>query len=366
MARILTNRRMISWLVIFSITLSFHLEALANVKEPDKRETAAYVAFADNLLQGRFVFNPEEQEERMEAASPFSILIPVLIVGIVVFRGGSPVTTPFRPPTGGTSISAIDPQIASLLSKIVVNGADKTESIIEYALKKENVVYEKYIPNLLGGTLLTGTRAFAGKAMNGEGKEIQDSTVNFGVYQTAAGKRFIGPILTFKDVETAEQLKTIQLDFNPVIKEHSGDILQTTGNNLIALDEGSDLNKLVEVSDRRDDSGQVAPINCPKGFEHQTTIIKSISNTSNTALTGLELFIRDIVPQDGLVLDSDRELGGTGTMVGVPYVGNYADGILSPGEKVQVPISVCMQKEQKDLSITADVTGIEISHMAAE
>jgi hypothetical protein len=77
----------------------------------------------------------------------------------------------------------------------------------------------------------------------------------------------------------------------------------------------------------------------------------------NTSPDLTNLLVRVATLSNGnLLQNADGGAGGVGSSLTVPSTGAYADGILSPGQSVDVPFLICL-KQNKSFSFFVDVLG---------
>ena len=62
--------------------------------------------------------------------------------------------------------------------------------------------------------------------------------------------------------------------------------------------------------------------------------------------------------QDNLLQNADDGPGGVGATLTVPKSGDFSDGVLSPGEFVDVPFVICL-KQFTQFSFFVNVLGVE-------
>jgi hypothetical protein len=94
---------------------------------------------------------------------------------------------------------------------------------------------------------------------------------------------------------------------------------------------------------------------CPAGFSATFNFLGNLTNRSNASLT--ELAVRVWTLTNGnLLKNADAGPGSTGSTLTVPKVGSFADGVLSPGESVNVPFSICL-RDNSQFTFLVDVVG---------
>ncbi len=84
---------------------------------------------------------------------------------------------------------------------------------------------------------------------------------------------------------------------------------------------------------------------CPAGYAGKFTFTAQLTNKSDSpAMPGLDVLVQTLT-NGNVLLDpqTNTVLGGEGAVMEVPQVGQYADGLLSPDESVQVPFVVCLK-----------------------
>jgi hypothetical protein len=98
---------------------------------------------------------------------------------------------------------------------------------------------------------------------------------------------------------------------------------------------------------------------CPAGYAGKFTFSALLTNNAtNPAMPGLAVHVATLTNGNVLLDPQTNEvLGGTGAVLPVPKVGQYADGLMSPGESVQVPFVLCMKSFQP-FQFYVDVFGI--------
>ena len=98
---------------------------------------------------------------------------------------------------------------------------------------------------------------------------------------------------------------------------------------------------------------------CPAAFSGKFTFTALLTNkTGSPAMPGLT--VRVVTLTNGnLLLDpqTNAVVGGEGAEMTVPKVEQYADGLLSPGESVNVPFVVCLKTFQP-FQFFVDVFGV--------
>ena len=97
---------------------------------------------------------------------------------------------------------------------------------------------------------------------------------------------------------------------------------------------------------------------CPAGFVGTFSFSARLSNKSGSPpLSDLISKVMNL-SNGNLVQNADGGPGGVGATLTVAKTGNFADGILSPGEFVDVPFNICL-KNTDSFAFLIDVLGIE-------
>src|SRR5689334_5177340 len=90
------------------------------------------------------------------------------------------------------------------------------------------------------------------------------------------------------------------------------------------------------------------PNGCPPQFVGKFTFTALLGNKPASSVIS-DLVIRASTLTNGNILlapQTNATLGGAGADINVPEVGQYADGLLSPGESVDVPFVLCLRSFQ--------------------
>ena len=98
---------------------------------------------------------------------------------------------------------------------------------------------------------------------------------------------------------------------------------------------------------------------CPAGYVGKFTFTAQLTNKSDSpAVPGLDVFVQTLT-NGNLLLDpqTNVRLGGAGAVMEIPQVGQYADGLLSADETVDVPFVVCL-KTRQSFQFFVDVFGV--------
>lgn len=98
---------------------------------------------------------------------------------------------------------------------------------------------------------------------------------------------------------------------------------------------------------------------CPADFAGKFTLKALLTNKpASPAMPGIAVRVRTLT-NGNILLDpqTDAILGGQGAVMEVPKVGQYGDGLLSPGERVEVPFVLCLTAFQP-FQFFVDVSGV--------
>jgi Tol biopolymer transport system component len=101
------------------------------------------------------------------------------------------------------------------------------------------------------------------------------------------------------------------------------------------------------------------PTGCPAGFVGKFTFSARLTNKSSSpAMPGLDVFVQTLT-NGNVLLDpqTNAPLGGAGAIMEIPKAGQYADGLLSANETVDVPFVVCL-KTLQSFQFFVDVFGV--------
>ena len=82
---------------------------------------------------------------------------------------------------------------------------------------------------------------------------------------------------------------------------------------------------------------------CPVGFAGKFSFVGRLQSlASSPALTDLQVHVQTLT-NDNVLQNADDGPAGVGATVTVPKADDYADGVLDPGEQVDVPLVVCLR-----------------------
>jgi hypothetical protein len=95
---------------------------------------------------------------------------------------------------------------------------------------------------------------------------------------------------------------------------------------------------------------------CPAGFAGKFSFTATLTdNPSSAPLADLQIKV-NALSGDNLLQNADGGPAGVGATLTVAKVGQYADGLLSPGESVDVPFVICL-KALSSFDFLVDVLG---------
>jgi Tol biopolymer transport system component len=98
---------------------------------------------------------------------------------------------------------------------------------------------------------------------------------------------------------------------------------------------------------------------CPAGFVGKFTFTAQLTNKpTGPGMPGLDVLVQTLT-NGNVLLDpqTNTVLGGQGSVMEIPQVGQYADGLLSADETVEVPFVVCL-KTRQSFQFFVDVFGV--------
>ena len=81
-----------------------------------------------------------------------------------------------------------------------------------------------------------------------------------------------------------------------------------------------------------------------------------LTNTRRQVLSEVFVEVATLTPSN-LLHNADGGPGGVGARLTVPHEEDFADGVLSPAESVDVPLIICLQKQQP-FQFFVDVFGV--------
>jgi hypothetical protein len=100
---------------------------------------------------------------------------------------------------------------------------------------------------------------------------------------------------------------------------------------------------------------------CPAGFVGKFSFDATLTNQSNTAAFSHLLVKVTTLTNGNLLQNADFVPGAVGSTLTVPKAGNFSDGVLSTGEFVDVPFSICL-KNTEPFTFFVNVLGLEASN----
>ena len=97
---------------------------------------------------------------------------------------------------------------------------------------------------------------------------------------------------------------------------------------------------------------------CPTGFLGKFSFNARLADDSTSPSLSHLMVTVTTLSNGNLLENADFGPGGVGATLTVPRAGNFSDGLLSPGESVDVPFSICL-KNTEPFSFFVDVLGIQ-------
>jgi len=249
-----------------------------------------------------------------------------------------------------------DPQSIFLLKSFTINGVWILDDLITEAKLTQNVVFERYFPNLFGGTTFTATRAFSGNVFDNKSNLVPRTEVGFGVFETNFGLRFFSPIIFAENISAIKRVAFFELDLSPVISESLSGFFSAEGLILQTID-AQIVNRRVELNPIESTFTVSLDTNgCPDGFVAKFSFDASLINASEMSIAGLEVKVATLT-NGNLLQNANGRPAGIGVTLAIPNEDDFSDGILNPGESVDVPFSICL-KELKPFGFFVDVLGV--------
>jgi hypothetical protein len=96
---------------------------------------------------------------------------------------------------------------------------------------------------------------------------------------------------------------------------------------------------------------------CPAGFAGKFTFDAKLASENSSPVAALMTKVTHLT-SGNLLQNADDGPGGVGATLTIPNADGFTDGILSPGEFVDVPFVICL-KEFQPFEFFVDVFGIE-------
>jgi hypothetical protein len=128
-------------------------------------------------------------------------------------------------------------------------------------------------------------------------------------------------------------------------------LTSTVVNNLVSLD------PLPSTFDTTSDT-----TGCPSGFVGKFSFDARLTNQgSSPPLSNLRANVTALT-KGNLLQNADGGPGGVGATLTVPKKDEFSDGVLSPGEFVDVPFSICLTNTEP-FDFFVDVLGTEASNL---
>jgi hypothetical protein len=102
---------------------------------------------------------------------------------------------------------------------------------------------------------------------------------------------------------------------------------------------------------------------CPAGFLGKFSFSATLTHDSSSSpLANLMAQVKALT-NGNLLQNADGGPFGAGATLSIPKTGGFADGLLSSGESVAVPVSICL-KNMVGFNFLVDVLGIEASDVS--
>jgi len=101
---------------------------------------------------------------------------------------------------------------------------------------------------------------------------------------------------------------------------------------------------------------------CPAGFVGKFNFDARLSNNSSPSLSKLVVKVATLT-NGNLLENADGGPGGVAATLTILKTGNLSDGVLSPGEFVDVPFSICL-KDENPFSFFVDVLGTQTDNLS--
>jgi hypothetical protein len=95
---------------------------------------------------------------------------------------------------------------------------------------------------------------------------------------------------------------------------------------------------------------------CPATFAGQFSFDAKLANVSGSSLAGLVAQVATLTG-DSLLQNADEGPGGVGSRLTIPKKDDFSDGLLSPGEFVDVPFVICL-KQIQPFELLVDILGV--------
>jgi hypothetical protein len=97
---------------------------------------------------------------------------------------------------------------------------------------------------------------------------------------------------------------------------------------------------------------------CPSGFSGEFSFSATLTNTTNSpSIVNLVANVTTLT-NGNLLQNADGGPGGVGNTLTIPRAGDFSDGVLSPGEFVDVPFRICL-KSLESFDFFVDVHVLE-------
>ncbi len=107
-----------------------------------------------------------------------------------------------------------------------------------------------------------------------------------------------------------------------------------------------------------------ATTGCPSGFVGTFSFSATLTNNTNSPPVSNLVVNITTLGNGNLLQNADGGPGGVGATLTIPRAGNFSDGVLNPGEFVDVPFSICL-KNTEPFSFFVDVLGLRADGMSS-
>ena len=104
------------------------------------------------------------------------------------------------------------------------------------------------------------------------------------------------------------------------------------------------------------------PAGCPSGFVGKFIFDARLTNQNNSPLSGLMASVTALT-NGNLLQNADGGPAGVGGILTIPNNGLFSDGLLTPGESVDVTFNICLRNTEP-FSFFVDVSGLRTSKIS--
>jgi hypothetical protein len=343
---------------LVGLGLAVFLSASPAYAHDDKPTVESFLQLASNISANRFLVDEEPVRLTGTVDSPVvfylarKALMQLFFLPVVRGMWDQAPTPECRPASGSDAPSDAtfvcipvntDPQRVLLLKEVVVNGADVTGALIEAAMKPENVLFQTYFPNLLGGAVFTGGTAYSGIATDEGGRDLH-AKVGSGVVHLNDGTQYLAMVFFVDDPEQLRQMASATFDFSPTIPANTKGEISATAISLSALDQPLPVDNVVKSElVAQSTPYEVVPFACPQGMGAVSVNYRLTNTSALTSITGVSLQLRKLTTNAPAIalLATGSTLAGVGNTVSITFPETPGDGVLDPGESVDIPLRAC-------------------------